>query len=299
MGNRRLPPSLASPSLHVREGPSTLDLAQTSAPAPREEANRNPLEALVLAAGLSTRIRDAAGDLPKPLLPINEDPVLVRNLRWLAESGVSRATINLHYHADTVRAAILAASIPRAMDVRFLEEAVLLGTAGTARRFLSDAANTAPGKPPLLVVYGDSLVRLDLAALHATHLRSGARVTVALFDPSTAPHTGIAGGRVRIDADGRIRDFAEGGVAEHEWVNAGVYLVACDIFTRHAFADDPLDFGRDVFPRLLEKGERLQGHDLGPATPALRGGGYCLGLDTPAALRRARARVAAGGVELA
>jgi NDP-sugar pyrophosphorylase family protein len=56
-----------------------------------------PLQAVVLAAGKSTRIASIADGLPKPLLEIGGEAVLMRNLRWLAESGIEQVWINLHY----------------------------------------------------------------------------------------------------------------------------------------------------------------------------------------------------------
>jgi len=126
---------------------------------------------------------------------------------------------------------------------------------------------------PMLVVYGDSLVRFDLDALMRAHRSSGAEATIALFDRDRHPHTGIAGGRVRIDAKGRITAFVEGADAESGLVNAGVYAVEPSLLGLIP-PDQLVDFGRDVFPAMLGQGRALQGW-------IMEDDGYCLGLDTP------------------
>ncbi|MHB8285481.1 MAG: nucleotidyltransferase family protein [Caulobacteraceae bacterium] len=229
------------------------------APAPR---------ALVLAAGLGSRIRSVAGDRPKPLLPLGGEPILARNLRWLAESGVREVWINLHYAGEAIRAEIGDGST-LGLNISYVHEPDLLGTAGALANIADVFTQT------MLVVYGDSLVRLDLQALRDRHAASGAVATLALFDQDRNLHTGIAGGRVLLDAADYVTAFVEGGdpAVTGGLVNAGVYLVeptVLDFIPRGRL----VDFGREVFPALLAQGRPLAGHVIEPA-------GYCLGLDTP------------------
>jgi len=122
-------------------------------------------------------------------------------------------------------------------------------------------------------VYGDSLIRCDIGALANAHRRSRAEATVALFDRDQHPHTGIAGGRVRLNASGAITAFAEGAGSAAGLVNAGVYVVEpsiLDLIPRGRL----VDFGRDVFPAMLSRHRPLFGWVMEEA-------GYCLGLDTP------------------
>ncbi len=225
-------------------------------------------QALVLAAGLGGRIRRIAGDLPKPLIPFGGEPILARNLRWLAQGGVRDVVINLHYAPDAIRAEIGDGS---ALDLRvsYVHEPDLLGTAGALAN-LADVFERA-----MLVVYGDSLVRFDLAALWERHASSGAIATLALFDQEQNLHTGIAGGRILLDDAGLVSVFVEGGAptATGGLVNAGVYVVEpaiLDFIPRGRL----VDFGRDVFPAMLARGLTIAGHVIEAA-------GYCLGLDTP------------------
>ena len=223
-------------------------------------------KALILAAGLGSRIRAVAGDLPKPLMPFAGAPVLTHNLRWLARGGVRDVWINLHYGAEQIRAAI-GDGQREGLSIHYVYEPELLGTAGALANIASAVTE------PMLVVYGDSLVRCDLEALEDVHRSSRAEATVALFDRDRHPHTGIAGGRVRIDPAGRITAFVEGAGSASGLVNAGVYVVepsVLDLIPRGRL----VDFGRDVFPAMLSQGRNLQGW-------VMEDDGYCLGLDTP------------------
>ncbi|MCI3132679.1 nucleotidyltransferase family protein [Phenylobacterium aquaticum] len=226
------------------------------------------MKALVLAAGLGSRIRGVAGDKPKPLLRFGDRSILAHNLRWLAASGVTEVWINLHYGAQMIREEIGDGAAFR-LRIRYVYEPELLGTAGALGNIAEALTET------MLVVYGDSVVRFDLAALLAAHRGAGAEATVALFDQERHFNTGIAGGRVRIDAEGAITEFVEGvnAGALSSLVNAGVYAVEpaiLDLIPQGAFAD----FGRDVFPAMLAGHRPLRGHVLDAQ-------GYCLGLDTP------------------
>ena len=240
------------------------------------------MTALVLAAGRSTRIRAVAGDLPKPLLPVEGRPILEHTLRWLATSGIGDVWINLHYQGEQIRR--FAGTGERfGLRVRYSEEDPILGTAGAVGKLRGEWTAT------FLVVYGDNLVRFSLGELIARHRALRSVATVALFDPRRQPSTGIAGGSVTLGEDGMIRSFVEGqpGV-EGALVNAGVYAVEPDVTTwipEGQFSD----FGHDVFPRLLAEGVPLAGYRID---------GYCLGLDAPEPLNRGLDLIQRGEVKL-
>ena len=241
-------------------------------------------KALVLAAGMGRRLREISGDLPKPLTPFVGAPILAHNLRWLAGAGVSEVFINLHYQADLIRSAIGDGSA-FGLAIHYVFEPDLLGTAGAL-------ANIAPHVDrAMLVAYGDNLSRFDLGALAYDHTRAGADATVALFDAGAHVHTGIAGGRVSLGADGAITGFIEGGGSGGPGlVNTGVYVVEPSLLDLIA-PGRLVDFGRDVFPAALAQGRRLQGR-------VIETGGYCLGLDTPEAYRCGVELVRDGVVQL-
>ena len=238
-------------------------------------------KALVLAAGLGSRIRDVAGGLPKPLMPFGGAPILAHNLRWLAASGVDHVWINLHYGADLIRTQIGEGSgFGRGIEYEYEPE--LLGTAGALANIAEVVTET------MLVVYGDSVVRFDLGQLLSTHLKARAEATLALYDRDHHLNTGIAGGRVRIAQDGTITAFVEGPEAAglSSLVNAGVYAVEPSILNLIS-RTGLVDFGRDVFPAMLANGRPLQSHLMNEQ-------GFCLGLDTPESHAAGQALLAQG-----
>ena len=225
------------------------------------------MNVLVLAAGKSTRIAGISGGLPKPLLKVGDRAVIEHNFEWLAQEGITDAWVNLHYRPEDIRASLGSGS-RFGIRIQYSHEDEILGTAGAWKRVAQHALG------PWLVVYGDNLLRFDLSAMADAHQRTGAKATVALFDRDVHQHTGIAGGRVELHDDGRIRRFVEGvtdGSDASPLVNAGVYLLEHSVEQRIPAGFQ--DFGRDIFPRMVDSGE-IYGHVLEPS-------GFCLGLDTP------------------
>jgi mannose-1-phosphate guanylyltransferase len=240
------------------------------------------LRAVVLAAGKSTRIASIADGMPKPLLEIGGEAILVRNLRWLAESGIEQVWINLHYRPEAIQQRVGDGG-RLGLRVHYSYEPKLLGTAGGVRQIASGWNET------FLVLYGDSLVRADLGTMRQVHRHSGALATIGLFDRSRHPHTGIAGGTVTLSASGNIASFNERGAAKlSSLVNAGLYFVEPEILLNVPAASF-YDFGWQLFPQLLTSGPPIRGHVID---------GYCLGIDTPQAYRRALELINEGMVEL-
>jgi NDP-sugar pyrophosphorylase family protein len=237
-------------------------------------------DAVLLAAGKSTRIATVGRGIPKPLLLVQGESILVRNVRWLARDGVRRIWVNLHYRGDLIRTA-LGDGAAWGVQIRYSDEPTLLGTAGGVRNVLSSLSET------FLVVYGDNLVQLDVRAFLELHTTRRADISVAVFD-GRSPNTGLAGGRVALGADDAVVSFVEGAAeGQGAFVNAGVYAVE-----NHVLKDFPpgfLDWGKDVFPSLLARGARVMGYRIE---------GYCLGLDTPASYERGMSLINSGQVRL-
>jgi mannose-1-phosphate guanylyltransferase len=238
--------------------------------------------AVVLAAGKSTRISPVAGATPKPLLEIRGQAILLRNLRWLAASGIEEVWINLHYRPEAIQERIGDGS-RFSLRVNYSFEQQLLGTAGGVRRIASRWQDT------FLVVYGDNLVQANLELMQQAHREGGAPITIGLFDRTRQPHTGIAGGTVTVESDGQVVSFVEGVAAgTPALVNAGLYLIEpelVDFIPPASF----YDFGRDLFPRLLQSAVPINSHIID---------GYCLGIDTPEAYQQALHLIDKGTVKL-
>ena len=207
--------------------------------------------AVVLSAGLGTRLRPLTDTCPKPMVPVAGMPLLERTVRHLASHGVTDMCINLHHLPQVVRDHF-GDGAAFGVKLHFSMEAALLGTAGalnTFRAFLGE---------PFLVWYGDVLSEFDVSAFAGYHLKKGGLATVGLYRVDNPTQCGL----VDMDANGRITRFVEKPpVAFTDLANAGVY--ACepgvlDFIPTQGFSD----FGKDVFPAILEAGAALYGFPI-------------------------------------
>lgn len=228
------------------------------------------MKAIILAAGLGTRLRPMTDSLPKPLLPVGGRPVIVYNLLLLKRYGITEAIINLHYQADKIIRA-LGDGTQYGMTIRYSREPEILGTAGGVRKA---ARWLAQGS--FLVVNGDILVDVNLDRLVEFHYRKRALVTMVLRkDPDPD-----AWGAVEVDEQGRIRQLLGKLNACGERLTTlmftGVQVMqprALDYIPARGFASLI-----DTYLAMLRQGERVLGYPMR---------GYWLDIGTAARYREA------------
>src|SRR5712692_3053835 len=132
------------------------------------------MKAIILAAGLGTRLRPLTSTIPKCLVPIAGIPLLELWLRECERAGLEGVLINTHHLAERVEEFVAAR---RGIPVTLSHEPVLLGSAGTI------AANWdfVSSDHSFVVIYADNLTTFPLAALTAFHARHDHMASVALF----------------------------------------------------------------------------------------------------------------------
>jgi mannose-1-phosphate guanylyltransferase len=229
------------------------------------------IRALVLAAGLGTRLRPLTDHTPKPLLPVRGVPLLGHTLAQLAAIGCEAAAVNLHHLGEQMRQRF--GDSHAGMPLTWSEEPELLGTLGALhplRKFLAAA-------DLVLLINGDSLCRWPLRKLIRRHLAAGARSTLLLTsraDPS------LFGGGVGIDRAGGILSFRPGdperGEVVRRYVFAGAHVFSPHLLSR--IGTGKADIVRDLYIPMLAQGERLGAlvdarcwHDLGTPQRFLEG----------------------------
>ena len=178
------------------------------------------IPALVLTAGLATRLRPLSLIRAKAALPVNGEPLVRRILRTLRDGGVTDAVLNLHHLPHTLSSRIGDGS-DLGMHVRYSWEMPVLGSAGGPRRALP-----LLGADSFLIVNGDTLTDVDLAALVADHRSSGALVTMAVI-PNTEPEKY---GGVMVDADGVVTGFGRPGDPRPSYHFIGVQVAQAEAF---------------------------------------------------------------------
>ena len=262
--------------------------------------------ALVLAAGLGTRLRPLTEELPKPLLPVLGRTLLARTLDALAAAGCEAVAINLHHLPETIPAAV--GERWGEMPLVYSREEPILGTLGA---FVPLRAFFA-GADEVLLVNGDSLCDWPLGDLLARHRRTGASATLLLAGrPDPRPF----GGGVGIDRRGRItaiRGDRAFGEVHRRFVYAGAYVLGPELLGRVP-EGRPSDSMQDLFlPLLAEGGPPLASlvtwrpwHDLGTPARYLEGvadwlqrqGGRGASWVSPEAVVERGARVTRSAVE--
>ena len=189
--------------------------------------------ALVLAAGLGTRLRPLTDVCAKPAIPVAGEPIIRRIVGWLAAHGVNDLVVNLHHLPHTVTA-VLGDGSDLAVRVRYSwEQPRILGSAGGPRHALEII-----GEDTFVVVNGDTLTDLNLRALvdahrgHCGNAGSGALVTLALV-PNRQPHKygGVThGGRWNGDRVSSRAARAASGTHHGIYHFIGVQVVHADAF---------------------------------------------------------------------
>jgi mannose-1-phosphate guanylyltransferase/mannose-1-phosphate guanylyltransferase/phosphomannomutase len=220
---------------------------------------------MVLAAGLGTRLRPITFDLPKPMVPVLNRPVMEHILRLLAKHGFTETIANLHWFPELIEEHFGDGS-SCGVSLSYSREEALLGTSGGVRNvadFLGDE---------FLIISGDALTDLDLTAMREFHQSHDGIATLATKRVTDTSQFGVA----ITDSEGRISGFQEKpdpSEALSDLANCGIYMFGKEIFdffpspgtSVAAKEGDPggfADWAMDVFPRLLESDVPFYSHEI-------------------------------------
>jgi mannose-1-phosphate guanylyltransferase len=223
------------------------------------------MRAMILAAGLGTRLRPITFALPKPMVPVLNRPVMEHIVRLLARHGFTETIANLHWFPETIQGHFGDGS-RWGIDLSYSREEALLGTSGGVRNaagFLGES---------FLVISGDALTDIDLAAMREFHASHDGIATLATKRVDDTSQFGVA----ITGADGRIQGFQEKpdpAEALSDLANCGIYMFDAEIFdffpepgaAKLAGPDDPpgfADWATDVFPALLENDVPFYSHEI-------------------------------------
>ncbi|HEX4912997.1 MAG TPA: sugar phosphate nucleotidyltransferase [Vicinamibacterales bacterium] len=163
--------------------------------------------ALVLTAGLATRLQPLSSVRAKAALPVAGRPLIARILQWLHDAGVRRAVLNLHHRPDSITT-VVGDGTQFDMAVRYSWEREVLGSAGGPARAIPLLESDR-----FLIVNGDTLTDVDLHALCAQHVDTNALVTMAVVDADPRYNAIVA------DAAGIVTAFASREPATREPAN--------------------------------------------------------------------------------
>ncbi len=232
-------------------------------------------QAIILAGGKGTRLKDRLGDLPKPMIPIAGKPLLEHQVDLGRQHGFTDFVFFVHHRADLIEAHF-GDGAKWGVRIRCVHEQEPLGTAGAVLAGFDQLADR------FVVLYGDTMVNVDLTRLWQTHEQSGADGTL-LLHPNNHPFDSDL---VELDAASRVLALHNrphtAGVWRQNLVNAGLYVLEKRSLERFQVgrdvliapqATDPsdgapgkarptlLDFGKDLFPAMLRRGSFLLGYN--------------------------------------
>ncbi len=205
------------------------------------------MKAMVMAAGLGTRLRPLTEFLPKPMVPIANRPVLHHLLNLLVQHDIREVGINLHAFPEMITTYFGEGS-ELGLSIKWSEEPELLGTAGGTKKL-----EEFWGGEAILVTSGDGLHDIDLTALLGHHRRTGALATLTLKPVDDPSAYGVA----ILDRGMKVLGFQEKprpDEAKSDLANCGVYVIEPELLARIP-ASTFCDFGEDIWPSLVTAGE--------------------------------------------
>jgi mannose-1-phosphate guanylyltransferase len=223
------------------------------------------MRAMILAAGLGTRLRPITYAMPKPMVPVLNRPVMEHIVRLLAGHGFNEAIANLHWFPETIEGHFGDGS-DFGLRLSYSREEQLLGTAGGVRNAATFLGET------FLVVAGDALTDIDFRAMREFHESHDGIATLATKRVPDTDQYGV----VIAGEDGRIQGFQEKpdpAEALSDLANTCIYMFDSDVFdffpepgsSEAAKSDDAAEFAdwaMDVFPALLENDVPFYSHEI-------------------------------------
>lgn len=209
------------------------------------------MQAVIMAGGFGTRLRPLTCNVPKPMAPMANRPMLSHIIELLKEHGFTDLTMMLYYQPEVITGYFGDGS-KMGMKIRYLKPESDLGTAGSVK-FTEKYMH---GK--FLVISGDVLTDFDLKKAVDFHNRKKAMATMVLTRVPNPLQYGV----VITDSEGKIERFLEKpswGEVFSDTINTGIYILDSSVLD-YIPADKSFDFSKDLFPMLLKEGQALYGY---------------------------------------
>lgn len=206
-----------------------------------------------MAGGFGTRLRPLTNNLPKPMVPMANRPIMEYIVDLLKKYKITDLTSLLYFQPEVIMNHLGdGSSFGVKMD--YITAMVDLGTAGA----VAGAMRKSGGKDTTLVISGDVLTDIDLKKAIEFHRKKKSIATIVL----TRVENPLAFGIVITDKQGRIERFLEKpgwGEVFSDTINTGIYLLEREVL-EYLPEDKEFDFSKDLYPLLLEKKKPMYGY---------------------------------------
>lgn len=211
------------------------------------------MKAMILAAGVGSRLDPLTRSVPKPMVPIVNRPVLEHLVELLVRHGCSQVVMNTHYLPECIEG-YFGSGERFGTRILFSREERLMGTAGGVKRMAALFDST------FVVIGGDDLTDVNLSDMIDFHRARGAMVTIGLSVVDDPSQFGV----VLTGPNGAVHRFVEKparGEVFSNRVNAQVYILEPEVL--NLIPDGvPYDFGKQLFPMLLREGYPVFGYEM-------------------------------------
>lgn len=208
------------------------------------------MKAVIMAGGEGTRLRPLTSNIPKPLLPLVNRPMMEHVVDLLKHHGIDEIVVTVAFMANRVRN-YFGDGAEFGVNIVYATEESPLGTAGSVRNAMEHLTER------FLVISGDVLTDIDLGSVISLHEANGALATIGLAHVENPLEFGI----VITREDGRIERFLEKptwGQVFSDTINTGIFVLEPEVFD-YIEPDRPVDFSGEVFPKLLSDDSQLFG----------------------------------------
>ncbi|KHF41836.1 sugar phosphate nucleotidyltransferase [Halalkalibacter okhensis] len=209
------------------------------------------MKGVIMAGGKGTRLRPLTCNVPKPMVPLIQKPVMQYSIELLKKYGITEIAVTVQYLSDVIKEYFGDGS-EFGVKLHYFEETTPLGTAGSvkqAEEFLDE---------PFVVVSGDALTDFNLQSGINFHEGNDSLVTIFMKQVECPLEFGV----IMTDEQDQIVRFLE----KPSWsevfsdtVNTGIYIMNPEIFS-YIKEDSVVDFSKDVFPKFLEDQSPLYGY---------------------------------------
>jgi mannose-1-phosphate guanylyltransferase/phosphomannomutase len=208
------------------------------------------MKAIILAGGEGTRLRPLSANKPKPMIRLFDRPLLEHIVLLLRSCGFTELCMTLHYLPRVIQDHFGDGS-DLGVSIEYRTETEPAGTAGSVR-----ACADFVGSEDFLVISGDAACSYDLRAMMEKHRLSGADATILVRRCEEPSEFGL----VLTEEGGVIRGFVEKPGPERivsDLINTGIYVLSPSVL-KEIPEGRSVDFGGELFPRMLKSGRRLR-----------------------------------------
>ncbi len=209
------------------------------------------MQAIILAGGFGTRLKPLTEEIPKPMIPVLNKPLMEYSVELLKKHGINEVGVTLMYLPQYIRS-YFGDGTKYDLKIKYIEEETPMGTAGSVKLLEEFIDGT------FVVLSGDALTNIDITKIHKYHKSIGADVTIVLSKQTDPLEYGV----VLTDTTGKIISFKE----KPQWenvvtntVNTGIYLIKKHVLDKIP-TDRPFDFSKDLFPMLMKENYKLYGY---------------------------------------